>query len=65
MHTFEMVEATNKRGEKKDKPNIVKDYNNGMSGIDKADQMISYYDSLRKTIRWYIVRQLRSHKKVQ
>jgi len=24
-----------------------------MSGIDKADQMISYYDSLRKTICWY------------
>ena len=48
-----MVPTTNKRGEKKQKPNIVRDYNAGMSGVDKADQMISYYDSLRKTVRWY------------
>ena len=53
MHTVEMVETTNRRGQKKSKPNIVKDYNAGMCGIDKADQMILYYDSLRKTIRWY------------
>ena len=24
-----------------------------MSGIDWADQMVSYYDCLRKTTRWY------------
>lgn len=53
MHAVEMVETTNRRGQKKQKPNIVKDYNAGMSGVDKADQMISYYDSLRKTVRWY------------
>ena len=53
MHAVEMVETTNRRGNKKQKPNIVRDYNNGMSGVDKSDQMISYYDSLRKTIRWY------------
>ena len=53
MHSVEMVPTTNKRGEKKQKPNIVRDYNAGMSGVDKADQMISYYDSLRKTVRWY------------
>ena len=37
----------------KEKPNIVKDYNNGMSGIDRSDQMLSYHSALRKTIRWY------------
>ena len=24
-----------------------------MSGVDRAEQMVSYYDCLRKTIRWY------------
>ena len=35
------------------KPNIIRDYNEGMSRIDLADQMVSYYESLRKTTRWY------------
>ena len=52
-HIVEMVEVTNKRGIPKQKPNVVRDYNLGMSGIDRSDQMISYYDSLHKTIRWY------------
>ena len=46
-----MVETTNKRGQKKQKPNIVKDFNAGMSGVDRGYQMISYYDSLCKTVR--------------
>ena len=53
MHSLEMVEVSNKRGEKKSKPSIIRDYNSYMSGIDRADQMMSYYDSLRKTTRWY------------
>lgn len=32
-----MVSVTNRRGGKKMKPNIVKDYNEGMSGIDRSD----------------------------
>lgn len=35
------------------KPNVVRDYNNGMSGIDLSDQMLSYYSALRKTLFWY------------
>ena len=35
------------------KPNTVKDYNAYMSGIDRADQMLSYHSALRKTLRWY------------
>ena len=53
MHSAEMVEVRNRNGQAKQKPNIVKDYNKYMSGIDLADQMMSYYSSLRKTIRWY------------
>ena len=53
MHTHEMVGVLNKRGEKKMNPNIIREYNEGMSGIDLADQMVSYYESLRKTTLWY------------
>ena len=48
-----MLEVPNRSGKKKMMPYIIEDYNKGMSGIDGADQMISYYDCLRKTARWY------------
>ena len=44
MHTHEMVEVSNWRAEKKMKPNIIQDYNEGISVIDHTDQMVSYYD---------------------
>ncbi|XP_065662617.1 piggyBac transposable element-derived protein 4-like [Hydra vulgaris] len=53
LHSLQMIEVTNRRGEKKMKPNIIKDYNQCMSGVDRAEQMLSYYDCLRKTTRWY------------
>ena len=53
MPELKMVEVANKRGEKKMKPNMVRDCNNGMSGVDRSDQMVSYYDCPRKTTRWY------------
>ena len=40
--TYTMVNVENRRGVSKMKPNIIKDYNAGMSGIDRADQMMSY-----------------------
>ena len=40
-------------GKEKEKPNIVRDYNDSMSGIDRSDQMLSYHWGLRKTLRWY------------
>ena len=51
--SVEMVPVTNKRGQLTTKPNTVRDYNNGMSGVDRFDQMLSYYQGLRKCIRWY------------
>lgn len=53
MHTHKMLEVPNRSGKKKMMPNIIKDYNESMSDIDGADQMISYYDCLRKTACWY------------
>ncbi|XP_065658423.1 piggyBac transposable element-derived protein 4-like [Hydra vulgaris] len=53
LHSLQMIEVTNRRGEKKMKPNIIKDYNQFMLGVDRGEQMVSYYDCLRKTIIWY------------
>ena len=39
-HKLELVPVKNKRGEVRMKANIVRDYNNGMSGIDRSDQML-------------------------
>ena len=52
-HNPEMVKVSNRCGKEKMKLNIVRDYNNSMSGIDRSDQMLSYHSGLRKTLRWY------------
>ncbi|KAH9642821.1 hypothetical protein HF086_012315 [Spodoptera exigua] len=49
----EMIKVTNKRGQEVKRPKEIAQYNRFMSGIDCADQMISYYSCPRKTIRWY------------
>lgn len=49
----EMVEVRNRHGKRPMKPIEVASYNAHMCGIDRCDQMISYYSSPRKTIRWY------------
>ena len=48
-----MVDTTIRLGEVKAKPNLVRDYNQGMSDIDRSDQILCYNSALRKTIRWY------------
>lgn len=50
MHYPEMVEARNRNGKTSIKPKIVKDYSQNMSGMDRSDQMLSYYNAFRKTI---------------
>lgn len=37
----------------KQKPVMVKKYIENMSGIDRQDQMSSYYPCERKSLRWY------------
>ena len=51
-HIPKMTAVTNRRGNKKQKPNMMKDYNNSMSSIDHSDQMLSYHSGLRKTFRY-------------
>lgn len=48
-----MVNDTNRHGQSKSKPLEVANYNKFMSGIDRCDQMVSYYSSPSKTVRWY------------
>ena len=52
-HLPQMVEVTNQNGKWMIKPNLVRDYNESMSGVDRSNQMLSYHSALRKTIRWY------------
>lgn len=52
-HKHKMIKINPKRGAEKCKPQCVLDYNAHMSGVDRADQMMSYYSSPRKTIKWY------------
>lgn len=53
-HKATMEETTNKRGIKKMKPSAIADYNRHMSGIDRGDQMLAYYSTPRKSVRWYL-----------
>lgn len=53
-HNLHFTSVIDKFGRSKFKPTMVSDYNNNISGIDRAKQMISYYPTLRKCLRWYI-----------
>ena len=52
-HSPEIVHTKNRRGKELMKPNVIRDYNANMSGIDRSDQMMAYHSGLRKTVRWY------------
>ncbi|KAJ8939480.1 hypothetical protein NQ318_022534 [Aromia moschata] len=49
----EMIEVRRKRDDVVKKPKAIVMYNEHMSGIDRQDQMLAYYPSERKTLRWY------------
>ena len=36
-----------------EKPVVVVDYNNHMLGVDKLDQLVSYYSFLHKSLKWW------------
>lgn len=48
-----LVTTTNKRGQEKNKPKLIVEYNKNMKGVDRQDQMLSYYPLTHKTLRWY------------
>lgn len=48
-----LVSVPNRFGKISQKPVEVAEYNKYMGGIDRKDQMVAYYSSPQKTIRWY------------
>lgn len=48
-----LMKYYNKRGQEKNKPEAICEYNKFMGGIDQKDQMMAYYPCERKTLRWY------------
>lgn len=48
-----LITYFNKRQQEKEKPEAICKYNSFMAGIDKKDQMMSYYPCERKSLRWY------------
>lgn len=49
----EMIQTTNSYNQTKIKPKEVSEYNLNMAGVDRSDQLTSYYSCPRKSIRWY------------
>lgn len=49
----EMVTSLNRVNLERTKPLPIVQYNHFMKGVDRADQMMSYYPCERKTLRWY------------
>nr|CAI5823607.1 unnamed protein product [Callosobruchus analis] len=49
----QLIEVRNRYGQVKIKPREISEYNNYMSGVDRCNQLTSYYSCPRKTIRWY------------
>ncbi|CAI6350546.1 unnamed protein product [Macrosiphum euphorbiae] len=48
-----LIQSENRYGQQKNKPSEIVEYNNYMNGVDRSDQMVSYYSSPRKTCKWY------------
>jgi hypothetical protein len=46
-----MVDVQRRHGQVK-KPVCISDYNMFMNGVDRADQYLSHYSLLRKTVKW-------------
>lgn len=48
-----MNEYRARSGRITEKPEAVQKYNEFMGGVDRSDQLLSYYPCERKTLRWY------------
>lgn len=44
---------TSRFGGTKRKPTVIADYNKYMLGVDKLDQLTSYYSFLHKSVKWW------------
>ena len=51
--TCNVIQVRTHRGQLKHKPEVVQVYNDHMLGVDKMDQLASYYAFLRKSVKWW------------
>lgn len=49
----DMGQSLNRRNVLRDKPLPIIHYNSKMKGVDRSDQMLSYYPCEHKSLRWY------------
>ncbi|XP_045783762.1 piggyBac transposable element-derived protein 4-like [Maniola jurtina] len=52
-HHSNLVDSRNRRGQVSQKPKVIVSYNKFMKGVDRKDQMLSYYPFYTKSTRWY------------
>ena len=53
LHTAKVIETTSRRmGVAKKNPKCVIDYKTRMHGVDTADQYLTHYPFIRKTVKW-------------
>lgn len=52
LHQATIERKERKRGGSVKKPSCILEYNKYMKGVDRADQYLSYYSILRKTMKW-------------
>lgn len=52
-HSGEMINTSNRRNENITKPEVVVYYNKNMGGVDRVDQLLSYYSSDHRSLKWY------------
>ena len=55
MHKAEMADTgkRDRQGVVIRKPSVICDYNKHMGGVDRNDELLGFYTSLRKTLKWY------------
>lgn len=52
-HKDNVIETTNKNGNKIVKPKVVFDYNKAKEFVDISDLRGSYHSPLRRSLKWY------------
>ncbi|XP_046666725.1 piggyBac transposable element-derived protein 4-like [Homalodisca vitripennis] len=52
-HENNIVLTSNRRNVQREKPMAIVQYNANMKGVDRSDQMLAYYPSDHKSVRWY------------
>ncbi|XP_046662705.1 piggyBac transposable element-derived protein 4-like [Homalodisca vitripennis] len=52
-HENNIVQISNRRNVQREKPMAIVQYNANMKGVDRSDQMLAYYPSDHKCVRWY------------